>query len=80
MARTRARRCRAQGSGFVISPDGLILSNAHVVEGAHEVTVKLSDHREFKAKVLGSDKTSDIAVLKIEASGLPTVRSATPTR
>ena len=65
---------RAQGSGFVVSPDGLILSNAHVVDGAREVTVKLSDHREFKAKVLGSDKTSDIAVLKIEAKGLTTVR------
>jgi serine protease Do len=64
----------AQGSGFIISPDGLILSNAHVVDGAREVTVKLSDHREFKAKVLGSDKTSDIAVLKIDASGLSTVR------
>ena len=65
---------RAQGSGFIISSDGLILSNAHVVDGAREVTVKLSDHREFKAKVLGADKSSDIAVLKIEASGLSTVR------
>ena len=65
---------RAQGSGFIVSSDGLILSNAHVVENANEVTVKLSDHREFKAKVLGSDKTSDIAVLKIDAKGLPAVR------
>jgi serine protease Do len=65
---------RAQGSGFVVSADGIILSNAHVVDGAREVTVKLSDHREFKAKVLGSDKTSDIAVLKIDAHDLPTVR------
>jgi serine protease Do len=65
---------RGQGSGFIISPDGLILSNAHVVDGAHEVTVKLSDRREFKAKVLGSDKSSDIAVLKIDAKDLPTVR------
>jgi serine protease Do len=64
----------AQGSGFIVSPDGLILTNAHVVEGAKEVTVKLMDHREFKAKVLGSDKTSDIAVLKIDAHNLPTVR------
>jgi serine protease Do len=64
----------AQGSGFIVSSDGLVLTNAHVVEGAKEVTVKLIDHREFKAKVLGSDKTSDIAVLKIEAQGLPTVR------
>jgi serine protease Do len=64
----------AQGSGFVVSSDGLILTNAHVVDGAKEVTVKLMDHREFKAKVLGTDKTSDIAVLKIEAQGLPAVR------
>src|ERR1700728_2278479 len=64
----------AQGSGFLISADGLILTNAHVVDGAKEVTVKLSDHREYKAKVLGADKTSDIAVLKIDASGLATVR------
>jgi serine protease Do len=64
----------AQGSGFLVSADGLILTNAHVVDGAKEVTVKLSDHREFKAKVLGADKSSDIAVLKINASGLPSVR------
>jgi serine protease Do len=64
----------AQGSGFLISADGLVLTNAHVVDGAKEVTVKLSDHREFKAKVLGSDRSSDIAVLKIDAHDLPTVR------
>jgi serine protease Do len=64
----------AQGSGFIVSSDGLILTNAHVVAGAKEVTVKLMDHREYKAKVLGADKTSDIAVLKIDAKGLPTVR------
>jgi serine protease Do len=64
----------AQGSGFIVSSDGIILTNAHVVDGAKEVTVKLIDRREFKAKVLGQDKTSDIAVLKIEAHGLPTVR------
>jgi serine protease Do len=63
----------AQGSGFLISGDGLILTNAHVVDGAQEVTVKLSDHREYKAKVLGADRSSDIAVLKIDAHGLPTV-------
>lgn len=63
----------AQGSGFLISPDGLVLTNAHVVDGAKEVTVKLSDHREYKAKVLGADRSSDIAVLKIDAHGLPTV-------
>ena len=64
----------AQGSGFLISADGLVLTNAHVVDGAKEVTVKLSDHREFKAKVLGSDRTSDIAVLKIDGHDLPTVK------
>ncbi|MEO8298171.1 MAG: Do family serine endopeptidase [Burkholderiales bacterium] len=64
---------RGQGSGFIVSPDGLILTNAHVVSGAKEVTVKLTDRREFHAKVLGSDKTTDIAVLKIDARNLPTV-------
>ena len=64
----------AQGSGFLISADGIILTNAHVVDGAKEVTVKLSDHREFKARVLGSDRSSDIAVLKIDARDLPSVR------
>lgn len=63
----------AQGSGFLISADGLLLTNAHVVDGANEVTVKLSDHREFKAKVLGADRSSDIAVLKIDGHDLSTV-------
>ena len=58
---------RGMGSGFIISPDGLILTNAHVVRQAKAVTVKLSDRREFDAKVLGSDPTTDIAVLKIDA-------------
>ena len=66
------------GSGFIISHDGYILTNAHVVEGATEVTVKLTDRREFKAKVVGVDTRSDIATLKIEASGLPTVRIGDP--
>ncbi|MEP6883592.1 MAG: Do family serine endopeptidase [Gammaproteobacteria bacterium] len=65
---------RAQGSGFLISSDGLVLTNAHVVDGAKEVTVKLSDHREFKAKVLGADRSSDIALLKIEGHDFPSVR------
>ncbi|WP_423460616.1 DegQ family serine endoprotease [Ottowia sp. VDI28] len=64
---------RGQGSGFIISPDGLIMTNAHVVRGAKDVTVKLTDRREFKAKVLGADPKTDIAVLKIDARGLPTV-------
>jgi serine protease Do len=62
------------GSGFIVSTDGTILTNAHVVDGADEVTVKLTDKREFKAKVLGVDKSSDIAVLKIDAQGLPVVK------
>ena len=70
----QAQPMRAQGSGFIISADGIILTNAHVVDGAKLVTVKLSDHREYDAKVLGSDKASDIAVLKVDAKNLPTVR------
>jgi serine protease Do len=62
------------GSGFIVSPDGLIVTNAHVVAGAEKVTVKLSDKREFTAKVLGVDKPTDIAVLKIDAHDLPTVK------
>jgi serine protease Do len=65
---------RALGSGFIIRPDGVILTNAHVVNGAQQVTVTLSDHRQFKAKVLGSDRSSDIAVLKVDAHDLPTVQ------
>ena len=67
-----------QGSGFIISPDGRILTNAHVVDGAQEVTVKLTDKREFKAKVVGVDRKSDVAVLKIEATNLPTVKFGNP--
>ncbi len=69
---------RGMGSGFIISSDGLILTNAHVVSEAKEVTVKLSDRREFVAKVLGVDPTTDIAVLRIQATGLPTVRLGDP--
>jgi serine protease Do len=69
---------RGQGSGFIISADGLILTNAHVVREAKEVTVKLSDRREFTAKVLGADPTTDIAVLRINAKDLPTVRLGDP--
>ena len=68
------QRVRGQGSGFIVREDGLILTNAHVVNDAEEVTVRLSDKREFKAKVLGADKNSDVAVLKIEARNLPTVK------
>ncbi len=65
---------QGQGSGFIVSPDGVILTNAHVVADADEVVVKLTDRREFKAKVVGSDKPTDVAVLKIDAKDLPTVR------
>ena len=61
------------GSGFIISPDGVILTNAHVVRDAKEVTVKLQDRREYRAKVLGSDPKTDVAVLKIDAKNLPIV-------
>ncbi len=62
---------RGVGSGFIISNDGFVLTNAHVVEGADEVFVTLTDRREFKAKVLGADKRSDVAVLKVDAVNLP---------
>jgi serine protease Do len=62
------------GSGFIVSRDGLILTNAHVVQNAAEVNVKLTDRREYKAKVLGVDPQSDIAVLKIDGKDLPTVK------
>ncbi|MDN4052751.1 Do family serine endopeptidase [Massilia sp. YIM B02763] len=61
------------GSGFIVSPDGVILTNAHVVRDASEVTVKLKDRREYRAKVLGSDPKTDVAVLKIDAKNLPVV-------
>lgn len=64
---------RGQGSGFIVSSDGIILTNAHVVKDAKEVTVKLTDRREFRAKVLGSDPKTDVAVLRIEAKNLPVV-------
>jgi len=71
---------RGMGSGFIVSEDGLILTNAHVVDGADEVIVKLIDKREFKAKVVGLDKLTDVAVLRINASKLPVVRLGDPSR
>ena len=68
------------GSGFIISADGFILTNAHVIDGAEEVTVKLTDKREFKAKVIGTDKRTDVALIKIEAASLPTVRFGDPAK
>ena len=73
-----AQPFRGQGSGFIISPDGLVLTNAHVVREAKQVTVKLSDRREFAARVLGSDPATDIAVLKLDATNLPTVQLGDP--
>ncbi|MES2400886.1 MAG: DegQ family serine endoprotease, partial [Pseudomonadota bacterium] len=64
---------RGQGSGFIVSPDGIILTNAHVVKDAKEVTVKLTDRREYRARVLGSDPKTDVAVLRIDAKNLPVV-------
>ncbi|MEC5399113.1 DegQ family serine endoprotease [Uliginosibacterium sp. H1] len=63
------------GSGFIVSADGYILTNAHVVDGATEVTVRLTDKREFKAKVIGLDKRTDVALVKIEAGGLPVLKT-----
>jgi serine protease Do len=68
------------GSGFIISNDGYILTNAHVVEAADEITVKLNDKREFKAKVIGSDRRTDVALIKIDASGLTAVKFGDPNR
>lgn len=69
---------RGEGSGFIVSEDGVILTNAHVVADADKVKVKLKDRREFEAKVLGQDEASDVAVLKIDAQHLPTVRLGNP--
>jgi serine protease Do len=71
---------RSLGSGFIISQDGYVLTNAHVVEGADEITVKFTDKREFKAKVIGADKRTDIALIKIDATGLPAVRFGDPAK
>lgn len=68
------QQVHGQGSGFIVREDGVVLTNAHVVDGADEVIVRLNDKREFKAKVLGADKGSDVAVLKIDARNLPTVK------
>ena len=65
---------RGVGSGFILTADGFVMTNAHVVEGADEVIVTLTDKREFKAKIVGSDKRTDVAVVKIEATGLPAVK------
>lgn len=74
----REQESHSLGSGFIISSDGYILTNAHVVDSAEKITVRLTDKREFKAKVIGADKRTDVALLKIEAAGLPKVSQGDP--
>ena len=74
----RRAQPRSMGSGFIISKDGYILTNAHVVESVEEITVKLNDKREFDAKVIGTDRKTDIALIKIEAKNLPIVTQGDP--
>ena len=74
----RDQESQSLGSGFIISADGYILTNAHVVDRADKITVRLTDKREFKAKVIGADKRTDVALLKIEATGLPKVALGNP--
>jgi serine protease Do len=71
---------RGAGSGFIVSPDGYILTNTHVVANSDEVTVRLTDRREFPAKVIGADERTDVAVIKINANNLPIVRLGDPTK
>jgi len=71
---------RGVGSGFILTPDGFIMTNAHVVDGAEQVIVTLTDKREFTARIIGADKRTDVAVVKIEASGLPPVKIGDPNR
>ena len=73
-------KTQSLGSGFIISSDGYILTNAHVVNEADEVIVKLFDKREFKAKIIGVDRRTDVALVKIEATGLPKVNVGDPTK
>ena len=74
----REFQSQSLGSGFIISPDGYILTNAHVVDSADAITVRLTDKREFKAKVIGADRRTDVALIKIDSAGLPTVRFGDP--
>jgi serine protease Do len=76
--RPRDLEQQSVGSGFILSSDGYVLTNAHVVDDASEVLVRLTDKREFRAKVIGSDKRTDVAVLKIDATGLPKVTIGDP--
>ncbi|MBI5430057.1 MAG: DegQ family serine endoprotease [Nitrosomonadales bacterium] len=74
----REQEAQSLGSGFIISADGYIMTNAHVVDRAEKITVRLTDKREFQAKIIGADKRTDVALLKIEASSLPTLTMGDP--
>ena len=76
----QAQPQRGSGSGFIVTPDGYILTNAHVVADADQVTVKMNDRREYTAKVIGIDQATDVAVIKIDAKNLPTVRAGDPSK
>jgi serine protease Do len=76
----REFQSQSLGSGFILSADGYILTNAHVVDSADEITVRLTDKRELKARVIGADRRTDIALIKIEAAGLPVVRVGDPNK
>ena len=76
----REFQAQSLGSGFIITADGYVMTNAHVVQAADEITVRLTDKREFKAKVIGSDRRTDVALIKIEATGLPVVKFGDPAR
>ena len=76
----REQESQSLGSGFIISADGYIMTNAHVVDSADKITVRLTDKREFRAKVIGADRRTDVALLKIEATGLPKVTVGDPNK
>jgi len=76
----REQESQSLGSGFIISADGYIMTNAHVVDSADKITVRLTDKREFRAKVIGADKRTDVALLKIEATGLPKITVGDPNK
>jgi len=76
----REQASQSLGSGFIISADGYIMTNAHVVDSADKITVRLTDKREFRAKVIGADKRTDVALLKIEATGLPKINVGDPNK
>jgi len=76
----REQESQSLGSGFIISADGYIMTNAHVVDSADKITVRLTDKREFRAKVIGADRRTDVALLKIEATGLPKINVGDPNK